>query len=90
MTVSTDLYGGHNGQWAPFRQFTLRRGESRHVRLEFTLADCSPVDLSPGNYSVLHELDLRYHLLGVTRTTSVPFPDENIALQLPDDCSLGE
>lgn len=87
MSVSTDPNGSYNRQWAPFRPFTLRRDEARQVRLEFRLADCDPVAAHPGGSSVLRGLRLRYHVLGVTRTTSVPFPDETIALQSPGDCA---
>jgi hypothetical protein len=87
MSVSTDPHGGYNGQWAPLRPFTLRRGESRQVRLEFKLADCNPVVPHSGGYSVLQGLDLRYRVLGISRTTSVPLPDETIALEAPGDCT---
>ena len=85
MSLSTDRHGSYNGEWEPFRPFTLRRGETRQVRLEFRLADCDPA-AQPGGYSVLRELRLRYHLLGVSRTAGVSFPDETIALQTGGEC----
>jgi hypothetical protein len=85
MSLSTGPYGSYNGEWEPFRPFTLRRGETRQVRLEFRLADCDPAPQS-GAYSVLRELRLRYHLLGVGRTAGVSFPDETIALETGGEC----
>jgi hypothetical protein len=86
MSISTDPDGGWNGEWVPFEPFTLRRGESRQVRLEFRLAGCDPVAQDPPGFSVLQELDLRYHVLGFTRTAGASFSGEKIALQASRDC----
>jgi len=71
----------------PFRPFTLRRGETRQVRLEFRLADCDPPGYPTGGYSTLVNLLLRYRVLGVTRTAEVTFPDHRISLQATGDCA---
>lgn len=85
MSLTTDPFGGYNGQWTPFQPFTLHRGDTRTVRLEFRLADCDPAP-EAGGYSVLRQLRLRYHVLGITRTAGVPFANGTIALQTGGDC----
>ena len=89
MSLSTDRDDGFVGtasRYEPFRPFTLRRGETREVRLEFRLADCDPASLQPGAYSVLRDLRVRYRTLGVSRTIDVPFRDAAVALQAMGAC----
>jgi hypothetical protein len=89
MSLSTDPDDGWVGtarNFAPFQPFTLRRGETREVRLEFRLADCDPAALQPGGWSSLRGLPLRYRTLGVTRSRLVSFRDAVIALQAMGTC----
>ena len=90
MGISTDPddgFVGTAGRYRPFRPFTLRRGETREVRLEFRLADCDPTGLQAGGYSTLRGLTLRYRTLGVSRTRSVAFRDAVLALQAMGVCA---
>ena len=87
MSLSTDRNTGFGGRYEPFRAFTLHRGETRYVRLEFRLADCAPATLQPGAFSTLRSLRLPYRILGITRTHDVPFRDTALALQAMGDCA---
>jgi hypothetical protein len=84
MSVASDPNGG---RFEPFQPFTLRRGETRQVRLEFRLADCDPAALQPGGYSVLRALQLRYRILGVSQTAGASFNDETVALSATGECA---
>ena len=89
MGLSADRDDGWTGtatRWAPFEPFTLRRGETKEVRLEFRLADCDPAALQPGGYSLLRSLRLDVRRLGVTRTIDVPFRDAAVALHAMGIC----
>lgn len=86
MDLSTDRNTGFGGRYGPL-PFTLHRGETRYVRLEFRLADCDPASLEPGGSSTLRSLRLRYRILGVTRTADVPFRDAIIAVQAMGKCA---
>lgn len=89
MSLSADPDDGFVGvahRYEPFRAFTLRRGETREVRLEFRLADCDPAALQPGGYSIRRGLTLRYRILGITRRHHVPIRDTAIALQAIGGC----
>lgn len=78
---------GFSARYEPVRPFTLRRSETRELRLEFRLADCDPASVNPGGYSTLQSLNLRYRILGVSRTTDVPFRDVAISLQATGICA---
>jgi len=86
-TLSTDRNTGFGGRYEPFRTFTLHRGETRYVRLEFRLADCDPAAFQPGGSSTLADLALRYRILGITRTADAPFRDSTIAVQAAGECA---
>lgn len=68
------------GDYAPFRPFNLRPGETRYVRLDFRQATCDPAGLQPGS-SRIDSLPVRYRVLGRTRTVDVPFDDVTIAVR---------
>ena len=87
MTLSTDRNTGFGGRYEPVRSFTLHRGETRYVRLEFHLADCDPAAFEPGGSSTLRSLRSPYRILGVSRTHDVPFRDASIAVQAMGDCA---
>lgn len=87
MSLSTDP-GRYTGNWAPSRPFTLGRGETHQVRLEFRLDGCSPVPFPPRSYSVLREVRLRYRILGFTRTANVRFSNEAVAVEAPGQCAM--
>ena len=72
--------------YEPFRPFTLPRGETVNVRLEYRLADCDPAELQPNAASTVSSLRLRYRILGVTRSVHVPFRDTAVALQAGGPC----
>ena len=72
--------------YEPFRPFTLARGETVNVRLEYRLADCDPAELQPNATSTVSSLRLRYRILGISRTAHVPFRDTAIALQAGGGC----
>jgi hypothetical protein len=86
MTLSSDRNTGFGGGYEPL-PFTLHRGETRYVRLEFRLADCNPATLEPGGSSTLSSLRLRYRILGVTRSHDVPFRDSSIDVQAMGECA---
>lgn len=71
--------------YAPFRPFTLRPGQTRSVRLDFHQADCDPAGLQDGS-SRIDSLPVRYRTLGVTRTADVPFDEVTIAVQTVGSC----
>ena len=79
-------YVGVAGHYRPFRPFTLHRGETKNVRLEFHLAACDPAGLQAGGSSSLLSLPLTYRTLGVTRTVAVPFRDVVVAVQAMGTC----
>src|SRR5437588_5583576 len=85
VTLSTGRNTGFGGRYEPL-PFTLHRGETRYLRLEFRLADCDPAALQPGGSSTLRSLRLSYRILGVTRTADVPFRDSTIAVQAMGAC----
>jgi hypothetical protein len=64
----------------PFKPFTLKSGDTRSVRLNFRLADCSPTTLQPGT-TFIKGLVMRYKILGLKRAWLVPF--EKSALAVP-------
>ena len=68
------------------RPFTLHKGETKNVRLEFHLAGCDPAGLQPGGASSLRSVPLTYRTLGVTRTAAVPFRDLVVAVQAMGTC----
>jgi hypothetical protein len=82
-----DRYVGVARHYQPFRPFTLHRGETVNVRLEYRQAGCDPSDLQPNGYSRFTSLLLRYRTLGITRRVDVPFRDAAIALDASGDCS---
>lgn len=89
MALSTDPDDGFVGvrtHYEPFRPFTLQRGETREVRLEYRLAGCDPAELQTGGYSTIRSLPLRYRILGITRTRPVPFRETAVALQAMGPC----
>jgi hypothetical protein len=71
--------------YTPFHPFTLRRGETRYVRLDFRTATCDPAGLQTGS-SRINSIPLRYRVLGVTRTVPVPFDQVAIAIQTIGTC----
>jgi hypothetical protein len=89
MSLSTDPDDGFVGvrrHYEPFRPFTLHPGETREVRLEYRQAVCDPAELQPGSSSV-DSLRLRYRILGISRTASIPFRESVIAVQTIGDCA---
>lgn len=78
---------GFTARYEPLRPFTLHRGETRELRLEFRLADCDPASVNPGAFSTLQSLTLRYRILGLSRTTDVPFRDVGISLPTMGNCA---
>ncbi|HEV3362993.1 MAG TPA: hypothetical protein VG795_02430 [Acidimicrobiia bacterium] len=70
-----------------FKAFTLDPGEARNVRLTFRLADCTPAagDLRPGTTSI-HGLLMRYTILGLGRTSFVPFEESVLAVPTIGQC----
>jgi hypothetical protein len=86
MDLSTDRNTGFGGRYEPL-PFTLHRGETRYVRLEFRLADCDPAAFQPGGSSTLRSLRLSYRILGVARSHDVPFRDGALALQATGTCA---
>jgi hypothetical protein len=86
MTLSTDRNTGFGGRYEPL-PFTLHRGETRYLRLEFHLADCDPTAFAPGGSSTLRSLRVQYRILGVTRSHDVPFRDSALAVQATGDCA---
>jgi hypothetical protein len=90
ISVSDKRDGGSAGFAAPYeplRPFTLQRGETRELRLDFRLADCDPASLKPGGYSTLLAVGFRYRILGISRTVDVPFGDTVISLQAMGECA---
>jgi hypothetical protein len=71
--------------YIPFRPFSLRPGQTRYVRLDFHQATCDPAGLQDG-YSRIRPLPVTYRILGVTRTTTVPFDQVAIAIQTIGIC----
>ena len=89
MALATDPDDGFVGvatNYEPFRPFTLRRGETREVRLEYRLADCDPASLQPGGYSTRRGATLRYRILGISRSRHIPFRDSALALHAMGIC----
>jgi hypothetical protein len=87
MSLSSDRNTGFGGRYEPFRSFTLHRGETRYVRLEFRLAGCDPAAFQPGGFSTLRGLHVSYRILGISRSADVPFQDAAIALQASGVCT---
>jgi len=88
MSVAHDPAAGFAGfdrRYQPFRPFTLHRGETADVRLEFRLADCDPATLQPGQ-SYIRDLPVRYRTFGATRTAQVPLRDAAVALEASGKC----
>lgn len=88
MSVAHDPAGGFAGfdrRYQPFRPFTLHRGESVDVRLDFRLAGCDPSTLQPGQSSI-RDLPVRYRTFGVTRTARVPLRDAAVAVEASGEC----
>jgi len=71
--------------YEPFKPFILKAGESRNVRLNFRLADCSSTGLQPGTTS-LRGLLMRYKILGAGRTWVVPFEESVLAVPTIGQC----
>ena len=69
----------------PFKPFTLKSGDTRSVRLNFRLADCSPTTLQPGT-TFIKGLVVRYKLLGLKRAWLVPFEDSALAVPTIGRC----
>lgn len=69
----------------PVKPFTLKPGETRSVRLNFRLADCSPGDLQPGT-TFVKGLVMRYKILGLKRAWLVPFEDSALAVPTIGRC----
>lgn len=67
--------------------FTLEPGETRHVRLDFRLADCDPAGLQDRGYSVVDSLPLTYKVLGFRRTVDVPFAKSAPAVMTMGECN---
>ena len=89
LSVSTDPDDGFVGvaqNYGPFRPFTLQRGQTVEVRLEYRIADCDPAQLQSGGTSSVRSLGLRYRTLGITRTAAVPFRTAAVALHASGDC----
>ena len=73
------------GDYTPFRPFTLRPGETRYVRLDFSRATCDPAGLQDGS-SRVDSLPVRYRVLGRTRTADVPFEGVILAVRTIGTC----
>jgi hypothetical protein len=71
--------------YGPFHPFRLRPGETHYLRLDFHTARCDPAGLQSGSSRIV-SLPLRYKVLGVTRTTTVPFNEVSIGLQTLGAC----
>ena len=69
----------------PLTPFALEPGETRSVRLNFRLADCSPSDLQPGT-TFIKGLVVRYKILGLKRAWLVPFEDSALAVPTIGRC----
>lgn len=76
---------GQMTTYEPFKPFTLKAGESRNVRLNFRLADCSPTDLQPGTTKI-QGLVMRYKILGLGRVWLVPFEESVLAVPTIGRC----
>ncbi len=70
-----------------FRPFTLAAGETRHLRLDFRLADCDPASLQDGGYSVVDSLPVTYKVLGFRRTVDVPFDKTALSVLATGECN---
>jgi hypothetical protein len=77
---------GFAERYDQFHPFTLKRGDTRNVRLEFSMADCDPASLQVRAYNVLRSLNLRYRTLRISRTADVEFQSAPVALQAMGDC----
>lgn len=84
--VSADRNSPFEGGYRPLRPFTLHRGDTRYVQLRFRLADCDPGGLQDGA-SILRSLPVRYRVLGIRRTVSVPFDSMALAVQTSGICN---
>lgn len=69
----------------PLKPFTLKPGETRSVRLNFRLADCSPTNLQPGT-TFIKGLVMRYKILGLKRAWLVPFDESALAVPTIGRC----
>jgi hypothetical protein len=88
MSLATDPDDGLVGVAAgyePFHPFTLQRGQTVEVRLEYRLADCDPAELQSGTSSV-RSVPLKYRTLGISRTARVPFRDSVVAVTAIGPC----
>ena len=89
MSVGHDPAGGFAGfdrRYQPFRPFTVHRGETVDVRLDFRLADCDPKMLQPGG-SYVRSLPVHYRTFGITRTHDVPLENAAVSIQTIGQCT---
>jgi hypothetical protein len=87
MEVSPDPNAGPGlvTTFEPFKPFTLKSGDTRSVRLNFRLADCSPTTLQPGT-TFIKALVMRYKILGLKRAWLVPFEESALAVPTIGRC----
>src|SRR5438309_1069705 len=86
VAVSNNWRTAVEGQnYVPFRPFRLRSGETRYLRLDFHTATCDPAGLQDGSSRIV-SLPVRYRILGVTRTATVPFDQVSIGIQTAGIC----
>lgn len=60
-------------------------GETRHVRLDFRMADCDPAGLQDGT-TWIAALPVTYHVFGFTRIVQVPFDRAVISVDTIGRC----
>jgi hypothetical protein len=72
--------------YVPFRPFTLRKGETRYLRLDFSLADCGEAPMEEGWSSTIDSVALTYETLGFRRTAVVPFQQTAISVLAGGEC----
>jgi hypothetical protein len=82
MEVSPDRDAGIGiaTTFEPFTPFTLEPGESRNVRLTYRLAGCDPSELQSGGSSSLEGAFVRYRILGIGRSTVIPFRESVLSV----------
>jgi hypothetical protein len=70
--------------YVPLRRFTLRKGETRYLHLDFSLADCG--EMEEGWSSTVDSLRVTYETLGFRRTAVVPFQETAISVLAGGEC----
>jgi hypothetical protein len=85
--LSTDDRTAFVGEdYVPLRPFTLGKGETAYLRLDFRMADCGNAPMEEGWSSTIDSLRLTYETLGFTRTLSVPFEESAISVLAGGEC----